>query len=393
MSNIKASVIADSINKFGNRITTVMVTFPRIILAETNTHRALSRNSASSRAIPFRKMVETMFGEMNMRFTPIAWQKDHPGMQGTEYFTEPEKVKRLEEIWDQAAKNALESALELSSEGVTKQLCNRLLEPFMWHTVLITATEWNNFFALRAPCYYIAGDKNDVPFTEGRLDFRSSQDLVNELGTPDVVMKARRECTSEDAAWLSLNVGQAEIHMMALAEAIWDARNESKPTELKEGEWHIPFGDEMDEQLIYDYLTENDTNGEGFRKQSHANAAILSAKVKIATARCARVSYTLPGSDSKIPDYEADIKLHDRLASSGHWSPFEHCAKVMSEEEFGSYSVSVPSTDKTVVDNKTNWLVPINNFASPNLEVQGGWCGNFRGFIQYRKTFDNENIV
>lgn len=53
---IKAEIIADSINQYGNRITSFVITFPRIVLAEFNTHRALSRNSASSRAIPFNKM-------------------------------------------------------------------------------------------------------------------------------------------------------------------------------------------------------------------------------------------------------------------------------------------------------------------------------------------------
>ena len=41
--------------------------------------------------------------------------------------------------------------------------------------------------------------------------------------------------------WLSLNKGQAEIHMMDLAEAIYDCIQESVPKKLKEGEWHIPM--------------------------------------------------------------------------------------------------------------------------------------------------------
>jgi thymidylate synthase ThyX len=32
---------------------------------------------------------------------------------------------------------------------VHKQELNRLLEPFLWHTVIVTATEWSNFFELR----------------------------------------------------------------------------------------------------------------------------------------------------------------------------------------------------------------------------------------------------
>jgi thymidylate synthase ThyX len=56
--------------------------------------------------------------------------------------------------------------------------------------------------------------------------------------------------------------------------------------------------------------------------------------LKIATARCARVSYTVVGEEGKEPNYENDIKLHDRLIDSNHWSPLEHCARVMSESEY-----------------------------------------------------------
>ena len=82
---IQARILADSISERGDRITTYLLTFPRIILAEFNTHRAFSRNSASSRAIPFKKMVESV---QTNPFIPIAWQKDHKGMQGTEYLSE-----------------------------------------------------------------------------------------------------------------------------------------------------------------------------------------------------------------------------------------------------------------------------------------------------------------
>ena len=84
MKKIEAKIIADSINQQGDRITTYLLTFPRFILAELNTHRMFSRNSASSRAIPFEKMVKMVQEDP---FIPIAWQKDHKGMQGTEYFT------------------------------------------------------------------------------------------------------------------------------------------------------------------------------------------------------------------------------------------------------------------------------------------------------------------
>lgn len=102
----------------------------------------------------------------------------------------------------------------------------------------------------------------------------------------------------------------------------------------------------------------------------------IMTKVKIATARCARISYnTFEGKD----DYEADIKLHDRLASSGHWSPFEHCARAMSNHEYEMW-----------IGGNTGNYNPTTSTAIIPTAVKGV-CGNFRGFIQYRKLFNNEN--
>ena len=70
---IKAEIVADSLSPQGDRLTSVLVTMPRIILSEMNTHRMLSKNTSSSRAIPFHKMVEAV--ETNP-FIPIAWQKE-----------------------------------------------------------------------------------------------------------------------------------------------------------------------------------------------------------------------------------------------------------------------------------------------------------------------------
>src|ERR1035437_3905890 len=96
MTKISAKVIADSKNKFGNRITTMVVTFPRYILAELNTHRMFSKNSASSRAIPFERLLKSV--EENP-FIPIAWMKDHKGMQGTEYFTTDVETGYCKDGW------------------------------------------------------------------------------------------------------------------------------------------------------------------------------------------------------------------------------------------------------------------------------------------------------
>lgn len=335
--SISAKVVADSKNEFGNRITTMVVTFPRIILAEFNTHRMFSRNSASSRAIPFEKMVNTI---KNNPFVPIAWQKDHKGMQGTEYFPKEWINNNLLEKWYEARDRAVWQAELLSNVGVTKQIVNRLLEPFMWHTVIVTATEWENFFALRCPQYTNITSTNEKEYKP--KVYRSWRDFVSKASLGNLKRENLEKCTIIDK--LKINRGQAEIHMMALAEAMWDAYNESIPKELKAGEWHIPFGDNIKFDL------------DGLPPQN----LIDNFKVKIATARCARVSYTVVGEEDKLINYDNDIKLHDKLLASGHMSPFEHCAQA----------------------------IPINDSLAPDFYESGNFKGGWR---QYRKTIAGEN--
>jgi thymidylate synthase ThyX len=372
---ITAKIVADSENEFGNQLTSMVVTFPRFILAELNTHRMFSRNSASSRAIPFGKMLESV---KKNPFIPIAWQKDHSGMQGTEYVTDPSEIKRLNDLHLIGRDQAMEQAQFVYANGVTKQLCNRYLEPYMNHTILITATEWENFFALRCPFYRVVGRDND-PY-DPEFDYRSKKDLENKLGVPDVVAKARKEGTDEYLAWATLNKGQAEIHMMALAEAMWDALGESTPVKLKAGEYHIPFSDSIDDIQLCDTIEK--VYGIKPLDITRYSKAFEEVRIKIATARCARVSYTIVGEEGKEPNYENDIKLHDRLVKSGHMSPTEHCARAMSAEEYVRHGIISPlkEEDKIVGDIR-------------NCNMQEGWSGNFRGFIQYRKMIPNENIT
>lgn len=337
---ISAKIIADSVSPQGHRLTTFLLTYPRIIHSEFMTHRMVSKNSASSRAIPFEKMVKSV---QETPFIPIRWMKEHKGMQGTEYFKDdetfisanpmdrfahgltPEESEnaayvikdRLKAEWLWARDMAVQAATNLHNAGVlyhpngdtdkltgdgrglSKQMCNRLLEPFMYHTVIATASEWQNFFALRA----------------------------------------------HDAA---------EIHMQDLAYKMLDAYNTNQPKQLTAGDWHIPFGDDLDGgkliHLTYGQLTKH--NSERSLDVHALTPNTIELAIKVATARCARVSYTEVGVSLESTNYENDIKLHDRLLASGHWSPAEHCAQ---------------STD-------TN-----------------DWFGNFKGWKQYRKFFNYEN--
>ena len=230
MTKINAEIVADSLSPQGDRLTSLLITFPRFILAEVNTHRMLSKNTSSSRAIPFHKMVKAI---QENPFIPIAWQKEHKGMQGSKYITEDVYIKEAIANWLTSRDNAIKQAEYLNKTcQVTKQLCNRLLEPFMWTTMLITGSRqgWDNFFNLRCPSYLHEGS-NTI--------YKSKKDYQNREFEDFQIPFDNDTATNID--WLQINKGQAEIHMMELAECIYDAMNESTPKQLKSGEYHIPM--------------------------------------------------------------------------------------------------------------------------------------------------------
>jgi thymidylate synthase ThyX len=140
-----AKILADSISPAGHRLTTFEVTFPRIVLAEFNTHRMLSRNSASSRAIPVEKRIAQVEADP---FVPAAFGKNQKGMQAEAVLAHEDSVL-ADRTWREAMQDSVMHASALARLGVHKQLANRLLEPFSWHTVICTATDWENFFNLR----------------------------------------------------------------------------------------------------------------------------------------------------------------------------------------------------------------------------------------------------
>jgi len=143
-----AEVIADS-TWDRVRLVTMRATFPRFILAEFNTHRAFSRNSGSSRAIPVKRQIELV---EESPFTPQRWPRNQAGMQAREYFPPESTEARVADVeWESARDYAVDSAQELMKRGIHKQIASRLLEPFMWHTVIVSSTMpgLGNFFAQR----------------------------------------------------------------------------------------------------------------------------------------------------------------------------------------------------------------------------------------------------
>jgi len=180
---ITARILADSVSPHGQRMTTMEIEYPRFILAELNTHRMLSKNSASSRAIP----VKTMHKHMTENpAQPVHWGKNQPGMQAKEELTDND-LADVKFMWRRAQQDAMHWAQQMSERaGLHKQVANRITEPWMLMKTVISGTEWANFFWLRAHA---------------------------------------------DA--------QPEIHELAVK--MWDAHNQSSPQLLHPGEWHLPY--------------------------------------------------------------------------------------------------------------------------------------------------------
>lgn len=296
---VTAKIIADSVSPDGIRLTTLQCRYPKFIHGELMTHRVFSRNASSSRAIPVARVIEDV---MRDPVVPIHWGANQKGMQAdaecdalVEAYTtsrgrldsdELEKVTN-EQAWLLARDEMVEVARRFNAADYHKQIVNRLIEPWCHINVVVTATEWSNFFALR--CHPAA---------------------------------------------------QPEMRM--LAECMQFEMYSSTPRPLRSGEWHLPYvrnEEKIDNTGDYDWST----------------------AIKLSVARCARVSYLT--QDGKEPNIAEDLALYDRLVGQVplHASPAEHQATP--DEKY----------------------LKSNEWRRPELH------GNFRGWIQYRKTLKGES--
>jgi hypothetical protein len=146
------------------------------------THRVFSRNASSSRAIPVKRMIEDLNRDPAM---PVFWGSNKPGMQAGDELA-PEDIQKAKRLWLQNMDETIRAAQRLMDLGLHKQTANRILEPFCHINVVVTATEWDNFWELR--CH------------------------------PD-----------------------AQPEMRVLAELMRAEMEASTPAFLRPGEWHLPY--------------------------------------------------------------------------------------------------------------------------------------------------------
>lgn len=138
-------ILADSVSPHGERLTTFEITYPYIIHAEIMTHRMFSRNTQSSRATPVLKNVERV---QNDPFVPLTFRKNQKGMTDGDAMA-AEELASAEQIWRLAIERAIGHAEGMAELGIHKALANRVLGPYQWFTMILTATDFDNYFALR----------------------------------------------------------------------------------------------------------------------------------------------------------------------------------------------------------------------------------------------------
>lgn len=141
---ITATIIADSISEEGQRITTFELEYPRIIHSELMTHRAFSRNAASSRAIPITRATELV---SDWSLKPIRWGLKQAGMVAKDQDIRYPWLADI--VWEIHQKVSIFTAKTLDRIGVHKQWAGRPLETHQLIKVIVTATTFDNFFYLR----------------------------------------------------------------------------------------------------------------------------------------------------------------------------------------------------------------------------------------------------
>lgn len=315
MPGPSAKILADSITAEGHRLTSFEVTFHRFILAEVNTHRTASRNSASSRAIPLlRKDGRGTLDRFDRDLAyPVVWASEKPGMQGGPPL-EGGALQDAMALWDDlrlVVSNRIRNYVaehpidEPGQVRLHKSLLNRWLEPGQWHTAIISGTCWDNLFHQR----------------------------VSPLAQPE---------------------------FDAVAEMMLNDLAKSEPVELGQGQYHLPYIEDEDRYEAVDralrdaHANEDRARFNALKFHIDKHPVVQEFLVQVSAARCARTSYM---TQDGRRDMAEDIVLYRRLVEADpmHASPLEHPA---TPESGNQHWVKVSYKDKS----KTLLLPKYGNF-------------------------------
>lgn len=279
MTEASARIIADSITESGSRLVTFEATCWRPVLAEQNTHCVLSRNSASSRAIPVEKQLAKFQDDFA---APIVWPREQKGMQGGSNL-EGTALYDAQELWDALQWGVGKTIGEYieshpnAEDRLHKSMLNRWLEVGLWQTQIISATQLDGYF------------------------------------------------------WQRVHK-DAEPHIRAMATAMKEAYDASTPQLLLPGEWHLPLwgrtgGHQSDWEDAANLVAGDQWDPDDYEI---FDQRVVDIAKQCSVARCARVSYL---TQNGVRDLQEDITLYGRLTSNRvgsedppHASPLEHVA-------------------------------------------------------------------
>lgn len=318
----KVEILADSIcpdsASPNSRLTSFLVTYPRIILAEINTHKMISKNTGSSRAVPVERKAAEILDDPWM---PLTWQRKAKGMQGQGTIQALDEAVR---IVNEFIRVCVETSCALDRLELAKQYANRFHETVSWTSTILTSTEWANFFFLRC----------------------------SEFSQPEF----------DELAGLML---QAYV--------------DNKPAILSPGQWHVPFGDRVEPEELsnliqikfYDQVKAlfRNMNSNERNKLIDIEAADI-GRLLVSASRCGRLSYERHNGEFTL---ESDIEKGLEHVRNRHSSVFEHQGRPIMIDFRQSFHESVT---QGLIENNRLW--DGKNFWSANFK---GW-DQFRKFFK-----------
>ena len=325
-TNITAKVVCDSINEQGVRLTTFEIEYPRIVMSEFNTHRSVSKNSSSSRAIPVSKMLGHT---QTVNLKPVYFGSKKAGMQAGKELVDGDLIN-AKLFWESALFDAVTWATELDELGVAKEVTNRLVEPFQLVKVVCTATDWENFFNLR----------------------------LHPDSDPNICM---------------------------LAYKMYQAIQESEPVELKAGEWHLPYV-----ETVSAIRGDDNVQCKAYVHPNALEFINLEQAIKLSAASCASVSYRTEGMTLEKADKIFDMLIKAEVIHASPFehlaTPIKKHLCVFKDDDyvFADSEVDLDLSINLTYNNRT-WENGVTH-----MNKQGQLCsGNLRGFVQYRHLLPN----
>lgn len=349
---ISAKIIADTIGNMGNifcsRLTTFEITYPRTILCEVNTHLVLSKNTASSRAIPVKKRSQSVIDNPAL---PVWIGENQPGMQASKTSPNAEAAKTL--LIENSIQQA-DLAYKLDQLNIHKQIANRVMEPYTWVTQVITGTNWMNFFAQR--CSEAADPTFDVLAGLMLIEFINSVPSFSNGNKGEIVLHAP--------------YAPKEIDIK------FDLNPEAQKLLIDFSPKYLLHGSADCIGSIPCPLKSN---------QQQEECLEMLARMLYSAAACARVSYEKHATD---PDPSDQIKfVIEKVIAPGHWSPTQHQGIEpihMTTDIESVLNTECPDTEQVLLD------IAYSIGEGPILK--NAYWGNFRNWRQFRKLFREENM-